>query len=380
MDRVNIDVEEVLSLAEAMVAIPSVSGGEEPLARFLVAWLAERGVDADLQVAAEGRPNVIGRVAGTTGELGLVLNGHIDMGEPYDGAPDPYHPHIDGEWMYGAAISNMKAAVAGMAAAVAAVRRSGVRLSRELVLTGVVGECDEFGLGTKAAIAGGLDRGFAICGEPTTMAVRLLHVGMYQFAITVFGVAAHQKERDRGRNAIDDAMSVLPFIDETQLSYTEHDVLGRPQIVIGQIAGGILPMATAPSCTLTGDIRTVPGMTADSITRDLEAMLEGARTAVPGLRVSLEPLRNSPPFEMFPDAEIVQAVAASHAEVRGTSPTIDRSRQLGVTDSSHLLHAGIPTALYGPGTFSLLSEDRVRVGDIVDAARVYAATALRVCA
>jgi len=377
--EVEVDAEQLVELAERMIEIPSVSGDEEKLARFVADWLTERGVHSELQVAAEGRPNVIGRVRGSSGELGLTLNGHIDMGEPYDGATEPYVPAVREGWLCGAAISNMKAAVAGMVAALVAVHRAEVPLARDLVLTGVVGECDEFGLGTKAAIAAGFDSGSAICGEPTNLEIRLLHVGLYQFRLHVEGVAAHQKERDRGRNAIEDAARLLPFLNEETLLFDEHPVLGRPQLLVGQIAGGVLPMATAPSCTLTGDIRIVPGMTQASITEDLEAMLDRARAAIPGLGVSLEPLRYSHPFEMREDAPVLQAVAQAHREVRGEEPVFDRSRQMGVTDSSHLAQAGIPTALYGPGTFSMLAEDRVLVRDMVDAARIYAATSVDLC-
>ena len=378
--KADVDADELIRLAEEMVAIPSVSGDEEKLARFIAGWLSDRGVQAELQVAAEGRPNVIGRLPGAAGELGLTLNGHIDMGEPYDGAETPYSPAIREGWLCGAAVSNMKAAVAAMAAALVAVDRSGVPLQRDLVLTGVVGECDEFGLGTKAAIASGLDSGYAICGEPTKLEIRLIHVGLYQFRVHVEGVAAHQKERDRGRNAIEDAAKMLPFLDEDALRFDEHPVLGRPQLLVGQISGGVLPMATAPSCTMTGDVRIVPGMTEVSITQDLAAMLDRAKERIPGLRASLEPLRYSHPFEMDEGSPIVRAVAEAHREIRGELPTFDRSRQMGVTDSSHLVQAGIPTALYGPGMFSMLAEDRVRVDDMIDAAQIYAGTAIRICA
>lgn len=349
------------------------------MARFLLEWLGDRGVEAELQEAAPGRPNVIATVKGTSGERGLILNGHIDMGEPYDGRPDPYEPLVENGRLYGAAISNMKGAVAGMGAALVALTRSQVRLKHDVVLTAVVGECDEFGLGTKASLAAGLRARAAICGEPTRMEVRLAHVGIYQFRVVAEGVAAHQKERDRGHNAIYDAARILPYLDEGRLSFSEHPVLGHPQLIVGKIRGGTLPMATAPECELEGDIRIVPGMSRNSVTADLEGMLARARARHPELRVRLECLRYSHPFEMPNDAPIVQALSRAHQRVRGVRPVLDRTRQLGATDSSHLLEGGIPVGLYGPGLFSLLIEDSVAIEDIVDAARVYAATALDLC-
>ena len=65
---------ETIDLLERLVAIDSVNptlvaggAGEAEIARFVAAWLAERGVDAEYEELAHGRANVVGRVRGSGG-------------------------------------------------------------------------------------------------------------------------------------------------------------------------------------------------------------------------------------------------------------------------------------------------------------------------
>jgi acetylornithine deacetylase/succinyl-diaminopimelate desuccinylase-like protein len=52
------------------------------------------------------------------------------------------------------------------------------------------------------------------------------------------------------------------------------------------------------------------------------------------------------------------------------------------TDASHLLAAGIPTAIYGPGRVADINavEESIAVEDVLHAARVYTLSAFEVCA
>ena len=374
-----IDRSELVELASEMIRIPSISGDEEAVARFLASWLNDRGVDATLQYAAPGRPNVIASIPGETSDPGLVLNGHLDTGPPLLGEDDPFEPRVEDGYLYGKGIYNMKGAVAAMAAAMAALRREKVRLARHVTLTAVVGEGDLFGLGTKAAIEGGPKAAAAICGEPTESMIRLRHTGLVQFRVIIEGLAAHQKERDRGVNAISSAILLYPYLREGELTFDEHPVDGAPQLLIGQIEGGTWPMITAPQCVLTGDVRTVSGMTEASVAADLERMIESAVREHREISATVETFVDSAPFEMSQDAEIISVLADVHARVHGSPVSYIDVRHLGVTDSSHLVAAGIPTALYGPGNFSMLEPDRISVEEMAQSAMVFALTAAELC-
>src|ERR1051326_4927006 len=74
----NIKRDRLVELTRAMIDIPSPTGHEADVARFLVEHMRGIGLKADLQEISEGRYNAIGALHGTGGGLKLLFNGHID--------------------------------------------------------------------------------------------------------------------------------------------------------------------------------------------------------------------------------------------------------------------------------------------------------------
>src|SRR5262245_41834236 len=74
----NIQRERVVELTQALVNIPSPTGNEAEVARFLVGYMQDMGLRGDLQEISDGRYNAIGELRGTGGGLKLLFNGHID--------------------------------------------------------------------------------------------------------------------------------------------------------------------------------------------------------------------------------------------------------------------------------------------------------------
>ena len=74
----NIRQDRVVELTRALVDIPSPTGHEAEVARFLVDYMKSFGLNASLQEISEGRYNAIGELRGTGGGLKLLFNGHID--------------------------------------------------------------------------------------------------------------------------------------------------------------------------------------------------------------------------------------------------------------------------------------------------------------
>ena len=85
MPHESLSPASLTELLSGLVAVPSVNPaiapaeahGEAEVAEFARTWLAAHGVDAWLEEAAPGRPNVVARV-GSAGPT-LVLCGHLDV-------------------------------------------------------------------------------------------------------------------------------------------------------------------------------------------------------------------------------------------------------------------------------------------------------------
>lgn len=73
-----IDKDELTRLAMDLVNLPSPTGEEGLIARFIVNWLNSKGIPAVLQEIESGRYNAVGRIEGAKGGCSLSLNAHMD--------------------------------------------------------------------------------------------------------------------------------------------------------------------------------------------------------------------------------------------------------------------------------------------------------------
>jgi acetylornithine deacetylase len=137
------------------------------------------------------------------------------------------------------------------------------------------------------------------------------------------------------------------------------------------------------------DVRTVPGMTPESVLSDFTRIISEMRRIDPELEADLiligrPDFCQERPFHMDPQASIIKLVARAHHSVFGTDPIIGTlvPQVFFGTDASHILAAGIPTAIYGPGKVHDINspDESIAVDDFLQAARVYLQTALVACA
>ena len=385
-----LDADSVVRLVEQLVAIPSVSGDEDAISRFTAGELRRLGFPVIEQEVLPGRRNVLATL--DTGRDGpsLLFNGHLDtLPIPSGWAGDPFRPRREGGRLIGAEVNNMKAAIGAMIGALVALRAVADRLTGRVVFSGVVGECDALGLGTTFMLAQGLRADAAINGEPTDLTIMTAHGGVTQLRLVVEGRAVHVCQRASGVNAIEKMAALLRDLREDALRFTPHPSFpGLPTLNVGVIRGGGYPSMLAERCEALIDVRTVPGMTPESVRADLEAVVAAAAAGDPGLRARVE-LRAPPefvqerPFLVAPTERIVQTVAAAHARLAGRPPEVGSfyPQVFYGTDASHLLHAGIPTAIYGPGKIEDLNVpgEGIAIDDVVHAARVYGLSALAFC-
>jgi acetylornithine deacetylase/succinyl-diaminopimelate desuccinylase-like protein len=386
-----VDPEFVLATAERLVAIPSVSGGEDEIGRATAAIARGLGLAVVEQEVEPGRRNVIATVESGRPGPTLLFNGHLDTLPPKPGwRHDPYRPRREGTRLFGAEINNMKAAVAGMIGACAALAGAREAFGGRVILSAVIGECDALGLGTTFMLENGLRAEFAINGEPTDLAVMTAHSGVTQARLAVRGRAAHVCQRKDGVDAIAGLVRLLAGLDERRLTFTPHPAFpGLPTLNVGVIAGGSLPSMLAGQAEALIDVRTVPGMTPESVADDLVRHVLRVRGEDPTVEAEVRLLERprfvqQRPFLMDPDHPVVLAVAGAHARIVGARPAVGtlHPQVFFGTDASHLLAAGIPTAIYGPGRVEDINavEESIAIADVVTAARVYLAAALELCA
>jgi acetylornithine deacetylase len=218
----------LFELTRRLIDIPSVSGEEREVGRFLASYLESLGYRVELQEVEAGRANVLA----TTGEPArVVLSTHMDTVPPFiPSAEDETH-------IRGRGACDAKGIIAAQVSAAEALRAEGVG---EVGLLFTVDE--ELGsLGARAANAHALARSceYLINGEPTDNRLASGSKGSLRLRLSIEGRAAHSAYPERGESAIEKMLDVLASL--RALAWPRDEFFGETTCNIGTLGGGTRP-------------------------------------------------------------------------------------------------------------------------------------------
>jgi acetylornithine deacetylase len=263
-----------ITLLTDLVAIPSVSGAEEGVARRVEE--AARAAGLRVTRGASGVAiEVPGRASGPT----LALVSHLDVVPPGEGwSRDPFTPVVQDGRLFGRGAGDAKASVAAMLAAAQDVAaRGGPPRGRLLVLLGCGEETRHTSMPALAAAAGAIDA--AVVGEPTN-----LEVAVAQRGLMMVDLVAHGDQRHAGY--ADDGNGGGRFVNATQQLARDlialegvareraHPVLGHPTITPTMLEAGVGRNVTPPVARAVLDVRTTPAWSHAEIADALRQALE----------------------------------------------------------------------------------------------------------
>jgi aspartate kinase len=301
-------VPDVFALARRLIDIPSVSGEEAGLARFLAGYLGDLGYRVSLADAAPGRPNLLA----TTGAAPkVVLCTHLDTVPPFMGS------HDDGEFVTGRGACDSKGILAAQITAAERLRAEGVA---EVGLLFVVDE--EMGsLGARAANAHprAHECRYVVVGEPTGNKLAIGCKGSLRVALRTEGTGGHSAYPESGVSAVDGLLDVLRDVRAT--AWPHDAFFGDTSVNIGIIAGGTRTNVLATEARADLHFRLVTD--SDHVKQLLERAVGG--------RASIEYLSVTPPVRLMGMRGFEQCVVGF------------------TTDTAHLGHWGTPLLL-GPGS------------------------------
>lgn len=374
----SIDTDHVVALAAELTAIPSQASAELAVAEVVYRELNRPGIDLHIEEVVSGRANVVARVRGTGERPPLVLSGHLDASVSSGWSRDPYDPWVDGGRLYGAGVDDMKGAVAAMVVALQAAADHAIGMRGDLLLHAVMHH-DTIGLGEKYVLASeGPREGYAICGEPSSLAIHTANGGALKFRVRFTGETAHVSRAEGARDALAAAVAGYSAVSSLALPHEPCDRLpDLPRRVIGQLSAGFDPGKVAETAEFSGDIRTVPGMDRTTIK---DAILEAVTKVCPddiGVDVRITAVQR--PFLGPQSGTLVDAISAVHRDVRGSAPEVTTRlpTEAFVTDAADLSAHGLETVVYGPGDWHFGPDRFVEISELADAARVYLGVAAR---
>jgi acetylornithine deacetylase len=251
-----------VDLLKRMVAIPSVSGEEEALARYVEETARGWGLETtrdDIAVRIEVR----GRKPGPT----IALVSHLDVVPPGSGwTRDPFTPTVEGTRLYGRGSGDAKASVAAMLCAAKDVAEAGgPDTGRLLVLFGYGEETKHTTMERAVEAAGPIDA--AVVGEPTN-----LDLAVAQRGLMMVDLLADGDQRHAGYAAADGEFRNAALVLARDLLELDglfagraHPVLGHTTATPTMLEAGVSRNVTPPVAKAILDIRSTPDWTHDEV-------------------------------------------------------------------------------------------------------------------
>ena len=404
-----VDLDLLTADLAELVEIPSVGGttGEIDIQRRLAERLAAVGLQVDLWPldlatlrTLDGYPGEevdrteawgLAAVSGP-GEVGLVLQGHVDVvpaGDLSTWTSDPFAATVTDGRLTGRGSADMKAGVAAILAAVRAVRTRLGALDTvpTFAVHLVVGE-EDGGLGAFATLQRGHRGRACVILEPTGLDLITANAGALTFTLEVPGLATHGSTPYAGSSAIDSYLGVHAAITELQARRNAHpepllrDLPVPYPISVGRLRAGEWSSTVPDRLVAEGRFGLRVDEDPHQGREELAAAVESAADADPYLRDHRPVLRwAGGQFRggALPSGHVLRdQVGEAHAQVTGGPRPVERGAPYG-SDLRLYAAAGIPTLHYGPGDVRLAHgpDESVELVEVQTAARALGTLLLR---
>jgi acetylornithine deacetylase len=404
--EIAVDRDRLVDWASRAIGTPSFTGSEEAMAALVRDTLLDLGLQVQWQQVEDGRANVLGTLAGTSGGPSLMFNGHLDTSysgrEPWLRGVPGFQPSafVEDGRLYGLGISNMKGALACYVEAVRALADARIHLRGDVLLAAVAGEIEKtqwgdaqgaeyrgYAAGSRYLVSHGGVADMCVLGEPTESKVVLGHFGSLWLRISTRGPFVHTafSEGRRDENAIVRLREVLDAVLEwipTWEEDPENAYRGAKAIVnVGAVESGFgwRVSRTPHRADLFLDVRVPPTKEMATARREVLDVVRGLAERFPEHGIEGEVYVTAPGAEIAEEHPLVGALDEAHAEVFGSPPERDVTRWF--SDASVLTRYGIATVNYGTSTGLLdtVKGENLEIDGLVKTAEVYARVAMKVC-
>ena len=315
LEKINERREASIAFLQKIIAIPSVTGDEARIQKFLADYMTQLGLAVDawetdweqlkkhpayrtVERGYEGRPNIVATLKGTGGGRSLLLNGHTDVIPVGDGkgwSDDPWSAKIKGGRIYGRGSCDMKSGVASHVMAVESILAAGGRPRGDVHINVVVDE-EVSGHGTLDTVIRGYKADAGISGETSGLAVQPACIGRIWFEIEIHGKPAGIQKRYEGISGIELGNKIVKAVADLEakrVATVTHplypNALDTLPCMIGSFSAGNYPSAFPANCLLKGSIGTVPGEDHEGVKQSLVQQI--ARSAAGDPWMKLHPPR-----------------------------------------------------------------------------------------
>ena len=391
-----LDEADLIELTRDLIRISSVVRPGEPgateagVAHHVETWLVKQGFELEVQQVVPGRPNVIAWLGEKGSGKSLLLEGHTDVvteGNPAEWTHPPFGADLVDGRIYGRGAADMKSGLAAAMAAATAIKRSGAQLNGRLVVGALVDEeGDMIGVKHLCTTAIGRELDAAIICEPEQNELCLEQRGVVWARVAIRGRMAHGAMPEAGVNpitALGALLNEVPALERRLRKLCRRSPHLRPPTVTPTVVRspvqGVEQSNVIPSAArVLLDVRLTPGPDDKAVAAEIDLACRQAMARCPGTTIEWEPANG---FRLATRVErsepLVRAMVAGVRQATGRRAVFGGVP--GSTDGTILrMELGIPIVTCGPGHRLIphQADEYVEISELVEAARIYVASAL----
>jgi len=421
LDIIETERTELIDLCLQLGNLPDRAGHERPVAEAVVAWFEAAGITAFLQPIGGDSANAIGILHGNAGVERnghtLILNAHMDTeGDIPAGGSEVAHrlrgAWLEGDALIGKGLANDKAQLCAQMIAARAIKRAGVELKGDLIVTGVAQETgarvDEStrgrdpmigphvgeGYGTRFLIDRGVVADYALIGEGEAddFAMDTAQCGYLRLRLGVKGRVPYTPFVLRGSKVADNpnphekAAHLVVALEAWAKAYQEREPLtywgGRvvPTAQVQELrASGPLFTEAVEYCFIYMDVRLLPGRNPLDIQHEIQGVADEL-----GIECEIRPYDYHRGYIAEHAEALIDAVKSAHLQVVGTELKPPAPAFVSMWRDMNAFNAvGIPSISYGPPSrpepYTVEGYSSVLIANLESVAKVYALTALNIC-
>jgi putative selenium metabolism hydrolase len=370
------------SLSE-LVKIPSLSGDEEKLIRFLEKEFRDCGA-SEVQVDKLG--NIIAKIG--NGKPAIAYDAHIDtvdVGQKELWNFEPFSGGIHDGKVWGRGTSDQKGGMASMLTAVKILNDLKIDLPFTLYFVGSVQEEDCDGLCWQYIIKENkIIPDLVILTEPTDGNIYRGHRGRMEIEIVATGISCHGSAPERGENAIYKLAPIIDAVEKLNQRLAYDPFLGKGTLAASRVRSNSPSLcAVADMAALYIDRRLTAGETPQSAVKELEALpeVQAAKAKVvvpdydiPSWRGTRYPVpKTYPTWELDEKHKYVASADKTYRDLFNSKPLIDKWT-FSTNGIATMGMFNIPTIGFGPGQEKMAHapNEYCAIDDLVRCAAFYA--------
>ena len=367
------DPQALAQLCSKLVKINSINppGNETRLAEYCARYLEDLALEVSVINHGQNRSSLLARLPGKGNKPGVLFSAHLDTVPPGLTAweHDPLSGLIADGNVYGRGAADMKGGMAVILYTVSALKAG---LEGDIYIALTAGEeTDSLGAKVVADRLADVPLQGIIIPEPTHNQVVIAEKGALWLELTTFGKTAHGSTPGVGVNAIEHMRLLLNEWDALPFTLPAHPLLGEFTRSLNTIQGGVKTNVVPDQCTVSIDMRTLPGQDHAEIFRQVEALIEKLSGSVDQFKATVVVSNDRPPVMTDPHHPFVVRFNQAAETATGTRPA--PRGMFAFTDGSILApRLKLPLVVCGPGQPNIAHQpdEYVEISQLTESAKI----------